>query len=64
MLVVTKGPVATAGSISSFRKISGVNDPTATAINIEHKTLNPMTSPNIGSVSMNLKFANIPNITP
>ena len=35
MLVVTNGPVATAGSISNFLKNKGIRDPTATAISIE-----------------------------
>ena len=35
MLVVTKGPVATAGSISNFLNIRGINEPTVTASNID-----------------------------
>ena len=64
ILVVTNGPVATAGSISNFLKISGVKVPTAVARSIEEHILSPTTTPNIGSEPRNLKFANIPSIIP
>ena len=42
ILVVTNGPAATAGSISSFLNIKGVKDPTVTAISIEEAILSPL----------------------
>ena len=64
ILVVTNGPVATAGSISSFLKISGVKVPTAAARYIEDQILSPTTIPNIGSDPRNFRLANIPSIIP
>ena len=64
ILVVTNGPVATAGSISNFLKISGVKVPTAVARSIEEHILSPPTTPYIGSEPRNLKFANTPSIIP
>ena len=64
MLVVTNGPVATAGSISSFLSIKGVKEPTVTATSIEEAILSPTTNPSIGSVPINLRLANIPSRIP
>ena len=64
MLVVTKGLVATAGSTSNFLKIKGVKVPTVTASNIQQQILKPTTRPITGSVSTNLKMANMPNKKP
>ena len=64
MLVVTNGPVATAGSISNFLKMRGVNVPTPAAKSIEEQMLSPTTSPSIGSVLINLKLAKSPSIIP
>ena len=64
MLVVTNGPVAIAGSISSFLSIKGENVPTPVASTIDAQILKPTTRPITGSVSTNLKMANIPNKKP
>ena len=59
-LVVTKGPVAIAGSISNFLSINGVKAPTAAAITIEQQILKPTTTPKYGLASTKLKLANKP----
>ena len=64
MLVVTNGPVAIAGSISSFLRSNGIVEPTVTAIIIEEQMLKPTTRPRSGSASINLNFANSPSNTP
>ena len=64
MLVVTKGPVAIAGSISTFLKTKGVNVPTPVAIIIVEQILNPTTTPIIGSVFKKRTPANNPSIRP
>ena len=64
MLVVTKGPVAIAGSISNFLKIKGVNVPTPVAITIDEQILRPTTTPIIGSGSKKRNQANNPSIRP
>ena len=64
MLVVTNGPVAMAGSISTFRKNIGIKVPTATAISIEQPMLNPTTTPSMGSTSINRNFAKRPSNKP
>ena len=46
MLVVTNGPVAMAGSISSFLSIKGMIVPTVAAIIIDEHILSPTTNPN------------------
>ena len=56
ILVVTNGPVAIAGSTSSFFKISGIVDPTVTAIIIDEQILNPTTRPRSGSALINLNL--------
>ena len=45
MLVVTNGPVAIAGSISSFLSIKGENVPTPVASTIDTQILKPTTIP-------------------
>ena len=45
MLVVTKGPVAMAGSTSIFCKIKGTTVPTQEAISIELQILSPTIIP-------------------
>ena len=64
MLVVTKGPVAIAGSISNFLKTKGVNVPTPVAIIIDEQILNPTTIPITGSVSKKRSPANNPSMRP
>ena len=53
MLVVTKGPVAIAGSISNRLRINGTKEPIVAAMIIEIHILNPTTIPSIGDTSMN-----------
>ena len=64
MLVVTNGPVAIAGSISSFLKAKGVNVPTPVAIIIDEHMLKPTTTPIIGLVSIKRNQAKTPSIIP
>ena len=45
MLVVTKGPVAIAGSIVSFRKRRGTSVPTKVEMIIDDNMLNEIISP-------------------
>ena len=53
ILVVTKGPVAIAGSMSNFLSINGVNAPIPAAMIIEQQILNPITIPRNGSALIN-----------
>ena len=61
MLVVTKGPVAIAGSMSNFLKTKGVKVPTPVAIIIDEQILKPTTTPIIGSVFKKRNPANNPS---
>ena len=47
MLVVTNGPVAIAGSISSFLSIKGIIVPTVAATIIDAQILSPTTNPKL-----------------
>ena len=51
--VVTKGPVAIAGSISNLFNTKGTNDPIVAANIIDIEILKPTTRPNNGDVSIN-----------
>ena len=59
MLVVTKGPVATAGSISSFLKINGITVPTVAATIMDTQMLRPTTIPREPGASENKILAKI-----
>ena len=64
MLVVTKGPVAIAGSTSSRCNNRGTKDPKAVAISIDPAIPSPTTKPRYGEISTNCIMANNPNINP
>ena len=64
MLVVTKGPVAIAGSTSSRCNSSGTKDPKAVAISIDPAIPIPTTKPRYGEISTNCIMANNPNNNP
>ena len=62
--VVTKGPVAIAGSISNLFNTKGTNDPIVAANIIDIEMLRPTTRPNNGDVSINWNIAKIPKRRP
>ena len=62
--VVTKGPVATAGSISKRFKIRGTRDPIVAAMIIDAQILRPTTRPKTGEISRKRKIANNPRRIP
>ena len=51
--VVTKGPVATAGSISNLFRTRGTKDPMVAAKIIDTHILSPTTTPKSGEASIN-----------
>ena len=57
MLVVTNGPVAIAGSISSFLSINGIIVPTVAATIIEAHILSPTTNPKLSGALVKVNFA-------
>ena len=64
MLVVTKGPVAIAGSTSSRCNNRGTKEPNAVAISIDPAIPSPTTKPRYGEISTNCIIANNPNNNP
>ena len=64
MLVVTKGPVAIAGSISSFLKRRGTSVPTKVEMIIDDKMLRATINPKYGVVLTNFKVAKITSSNP
>ena len=64
MLVVTKGPVAIAGSILSLLKRRGISVPTKVEMIIDDKMLSATINPKYGVVLTNFKVAKIPSSNP
>ena len=64
MLVVTNGPVAIAGSISSFLSINGIIVPTVAATTIDAKILSPTTNPKLFGAFVKVNFAKTPSSNP
>ena len=64
MLVVTNGPVAIAGSISSFLSIKGIIVPTVAATIIEAHILSPTTNPKLSGALVKANFAKTPSSIP
>ena len=64
MLVVTNGPVAIAGSISSFLSINGIIVPTVAAITIDAQILSPTTNPKLSNALVKVNFAKTPSSIP
>ena len=59
--MVTNGPVATAGSISSFLRINGIMVPTVAATIIEAQILSPTTNPKFSGASEKINLAKSPS---
>ena len=64
MLVVTNGPVAIAGSISSFLSIKGIIVPTVAATIIDAHILSPTTNPKLSGALVKVNFAKTPSSIP